>query len=116
MDPRGRSQLFILAAIIVFLVLPAAADALTFTDITDIAGVGEKGHGEGVAFADVDNDGDLDFASCSGAYYRLAVYYNEGASFRHQDLGNVGGEPYWDQVGADRPSSDRVVSSSAANS
>ena len=31
-----------------------------FTDVTDRAGVGDKGHGLGVAAADYDNDGDLD--------------------------------------------------------
>jgi len=31
-----------------------------FTDVTDRAGVGDKGHGLGVAVGDYDNDGDLD--------------------------------------------------------
>lgn len=78
MDPRGRSQLFVLAIIMAFLILPAAANALTFTDITDIAGVGDKGHGEGAAFADVDNDGDLDlYVSNKGG--ENALFLNDGS-------------------------------------
>jgi len=59
------------------LCLPAAASSPVFTDITDTAGVGDAGNGKGVAFADVDNDGDWDlYVSNKGGANRL--YRNNG--------------------------------------
>jgi hypothetical protein len=56
--------------------IPAAA-APVFTDITRAAGVGDTGNGKGVAFADVDNDGDWDlYVSNKGGANHL--YRNNG--------------------------------------
>ena len=53
----------------------------TFTDVTDIAGVGDTGWGMGCAFADYDNDGDADLYVTN---YKANVFYlNKGdATFR----------------------------------
>lgn len=48
----------------------------TFTDVTDIAGVGDTGWGMGCAFADYDNDGDADLYVTN---YKANVFYlNKG--------------------------------------
>ena len=39
----------------------------TFTDVTEAAGVGDKGYGMGAAAADYDGDGDLDLYLANGA-------------------------------------------------
>ncbi|MCY4403889.1 MAG: CRTAC1 family protein [Candidatus Poribacteria bacterium] len=44
----------------------------TFTDVTDIAGVGDTGWGMGCAFADYDNDGDADLYVTN---YKANVFY-----------------------------------------
>ena len=44
MKLRGRSIFCTAVIAFAFLVLPAAAYALQFTDITDVAGVGDRGH------------------------------------------------------------------------
>ncbi len=50
---------------------PAFAEPV-FTDVTRAAGVGDAGNGKGVAFADVDNDGDWDlYISNKGGANRL---------------------------------------------
>ena len=53
----------------------------TFTDVTDIAGVGDTGWGMGCAFADYDNDGDADLYVTN---YKANVFYlNKGdATFK----------------------------------
>jgi hypothetical protein len=77
MSLRGSSKFSAAAVAVAFLLLPAAPYALTFTDITDVAGVGDRGHGKGVAFADVDGDGDLDlYVSNKGG--ENALYLNDG--------------------------------------
>jgi len=48
----------------------------TFTDVTEQTGVGFKGHGMGVAWADYDNNGTLDLVVTS--YDRLVLYRNRG--------------------------------------
>ncbi|PLX40730.1 MAG: hypothetical protein C0608_08245 [Deltaproteobacteria bacterium] len=51
---------------------PAFAGAPLFTDITSKAGVGDAGNGKGVAFADIDNDGDWDlYVSNKGGANKL---------------------------------------------
>jgi hypothetical protein len=59
------------------LVFPAAVYSLSFSDITDAAGVGDTGHGEGVAFADVDGDGDLDLYVSNKSNSNV-LYINDG--------------------------------------
>ena len=53
----------------------------TFTDVTDISGVGDTGWGMGCAFADYDNDGDADLYVTN---YKANVFYlNKGdATFK----------------------------------
>ena len=48
----------------------------TFTDVTEQAGVGFKGTGMGAAWADYDNDGQLDLVITS--YDRIVLYHNRG--------------------------------------
>ena len=77
MSLRGSSKFSAAAVAVAFLLLPAAPYALQFTDITDVAGVGDRGHGKGVAFADVDGDGDLDlYVSNKGG--ENALFLNDG--------------------------------------
>jgi len=72
-----RSIFKTLVIAMVILVFPAMGIALEFTDITDMAGVGDRGHGKGVAFADIDNDGDLDlYVSNKGG--ENVLYENDG--------------------------------------
>ena len=47
-----------------------------FTDVTDVSGAGDTGHGLGVAVGDYDNDGDLDFYVNN--YGPNALYRNNG--------------------------------------
>ena len=77
MSMRGVSIWQVALVTAAFLVLPVTANALPFTDITDVAGVGDRGHGKGVAFADVDGDGDLDlYVSNKGG--ENVLYLNDG--------------------------------------
>jgi hypothetical protein len=48
----------------------------TFTDVTEKAGVGDKGFGTGCSAADYDNDGDLDLYVLN--YGRNVLYRNDG--------------------------------------
>ncbi len=48
----------------------------TFTDVTEVAGVGDRGFGMGCAFADYDNDGDLDLYVTN--YGPNVLYRNDG--------------------------------------
>ncbi|NOY87524.1 MAG: CRTAC1 family protein [Deltaproteobacteria bacterium] len=78
---RGERSIFVISVIAIaaaiLLFLPLAASALDFTDITDMAGVGDRGHGKGVAFADIDNDGDYDlYVSNKGG--ENVLYRNDG--------------------------------------
>jgi hypothetical protein len=75
---RGIGPVLNMAAFVaILLFLPVAVLALDFTDITDAAGVGDRGHGKGVAFADIDNDGDYDlYVSNKGG--ENVLYRNEG--------------------------------------
>ena len=80
MNPGGKSLVFRAVLTATLLLLPIAAFALNFTDITDIAGVGDRGHGKGVAFADIDNDGDYDlYVSNKGG--ENVLYRNQGGVF-----------------------------------
>jgi len=50
--------------------------AWSFTDVTEQAGVGDRGFGQGVAVADIDNDGDSDFYLTN--YGPNVLYRNNG--------------------------------------
>lgn len=78
MKMGGRTgSILILMTLSLALAVPASVSALGFTDITDIAGVGDRGHGKGVAFADIDNDGDFDlYVSNKGG--ENALFENDG--------------------------------------
>ncbi len=70
-----RTILPLVAAVTV--VLPALGAGPLFQDVTRTAGVGDSGNGKGVAFADIDNDGDWDlYVSNKGGANRL--YRNNG--------------------------------------
>ncbi len=61
----------------VTLAVPALGAGPLFRDVTRAAGVGDPGNGKGVAFADIDNDGDWDlYVSNKGGANRL--YRNNG--------------------------------------
>ena len=58
----------------------------TFVDVTEIAGIGDEGYGQGVAIGDVDNDGDADvYVTNYGpdAFYRN----NDDGTFSLTDIG-----------------------------
>jgi len=59
-----------------------------FEDVTVKAGVEDKGHwGAGAAFADIDNDGDLDLYLCNKGAYDV-IFLNEGdGTFERNDFG-----------------------------
>lgn len=58
----------------------------TFVDVTDAAGIGDKGYGQGVAIGDVDNDGDADVHVTN--YGPDAFYRNNGdGTFSLADVG-----------------------------
>ncbi|UCF31745.1 MAG: VCBS repeat-containing protein, partial [bacterium] len=80
MKSGGKTHVFRAVLIVVLLLLPAAGVALDFTDVTETAGVGDRGHGKGVAFADIDNDGDFDlYVSNKGG--ENVLYRNEGGVY-----------------------------------
>ncbi|MCD6167221.1 VCBS repeat-containing protein, partial [bacterium] len=51
---------------------------VTFTDVTEISGVGSRGNNHGIAFGDYDNDGDLDIYVTKGNYESNILYQNNG--------------------------------------
>ncbi len=58
----------------------------TFVDVTEIAGIGDEGYGQGVAIGDVDNDGDADVYVTN--YGPDAFYRNNGdGTFGLTDIG-----------------------------
>ncbi len=57
----------------------AERGTITFTDVTEEAGVGDTGYGMGCAVADYDNDGDADLFVTN--YGRNVLYRNNGAGF-----------------------------------
>ena len=58
----------------------------TFVDVTEIAGIGDEGYGQGVAIGDVDNDGDADVYVTN--YGPDAFYRNNGdGTFSLTDIG-----------------------------
>ena len=77
----GKMGRFMMLALVIGLVMYAgsagAGKSLTiFSDVTEKAGVGDKGHGKGIAFYDYDKDGFTDiFVSNKGGHNVL--YHNE---------------------------------------
>ncbi len=60
----------------------------TFVDVTEIAGIGDEGYGQGVAIGDVDNDGDADVYVTN--YGPDAFYRNNGdGTFSLTDIGTL---------------------------
>ena len=58
----------------------------TFMDVTEAAGIGDEGYGQGVAIGDIDNDGDADVHVTN--YGPDAFYRNNGdGTFRLADIG-----------------------------
>ena len=55
----------------------------TFTDVTDIARVGDRGHGMGCVFGDYDNDGNLDLYVTN---FGRNVLYRNGGDGRFSDV------------------------------
>lgn len=56
----------------------------TFIDVTEAAGIGDAGYGQGVAIGDVDNDGDADVYITN--YGADALYHNTGKGTFDLDL------------------------------
>src|SRR5512145_244737 len=73
----GWARAVLAAAFLVAFSVPSFADP--FTDVTRQAGVGDKGRGKGVAWADVDVDGHLDlFVSNKGGPSRFYLGNGDG--------------------------------------
>jgi hypothetical protein len=76
--------------------LPAWSGATILNDATDKAGVGDAGNGKGVAFADVDNDGDWDlYVSNKGGANKLFLNngdatFTDATAQSGEDLGDAG--------------------------
>ncbi|MBN2269132.1 MAG: VCBS repeat-containing protein, partial [Sedimentisphaerales bacterium] len=66
----------------------------TFTDVTEKAGVGDKGYGVGCSAADFDNDGDLDFYVLN---YGPNVFYRNNGDGTFTDISKASGldNPSW---------------------
>ncbi len=64
------------------------ADAASFQEVTTASGFGVLAKGHGVAFGDVDNDGDQDIYETLGGAYR-------GDHFRNVLFANPGGANHW---------------------
>lgn len=68
-----------------------------FTDVTDRAGVGDRGFGQGVAVADIDNDGDSDIYLTN--YGPNVLYRNNGDGTFSPTVANVE-DPRWSSSAA----------------
>ena len=68
-----------------------------FTDVTDEAGVGDRGYGLGVAAADYDNDGDIDLYVNN---YGPNVFYRNNGDGTFSDVTELTGTATGDKVGA----------------
>ena len=66
----------------------------TFTDVTEKAGVGDKGYGVGCSVADFDNDGDLDLYVLN---YGPNVFYRNNGDGTFTDISQQSGlaDPRW---------------------
>ena len=74
-----KRSFFGLATLAALLLVSNSAFAKEFTDITDIAGVGDEGFGKGTAFADVNNDGLVDlYVSNKGGSNKLFINNGNG--------------------------------------
>ena len=61
---------------------------LHFSDVTEVAGVGDRGYGMGVAVGDVDNDGDPDLYVTN---FGANVFYRNDGDGRFTDVTAVSG-------------------------
>ncbi len=71
----------------------------TFEDVTDRAGVGDRGYGSGVAIGDVDNDGDTDLLVTN---YGPNVFYLNRGDGTFEELSGPSGlaDPLWNMSAA----------------
>ena len=60
----------------------------TYVDVTETAGIGHEGYGQGIAIGDVDNDGDVDVYVTN---YGADVFYrnNGDGTFALEDVGRL---------------------------
>jgi tetratricopeptide (TPR) repeat protein len=77
----------------------------TFTEITEIAGVGNMGKGHGVTFVDYDRDGDLDIYCPIGGHFPAdrtpnSLYQNPGTGNNYLIVRTVGTRSNRDGIGA----------------
>jgi len=87
----GRfTMLALMVGVIVYATTATAGKGSIYTDVTDAAGVGDKGHGKGIAFYDYNKDGFADiFVSNKGGANVLYMNKKDGAFENVTDAAGV---------------------------
>jgi len=96
---KSKSLVFLSIYIVLAMCMSGSALALSFTDVTRESGADDKGRGKGVAFADIESDGDNDlYVSNKGGANRLYrndstpgnIVFTDITATAGDNLGDVG--------------------------